>query len=237
LRKKTHGNYTDPLKIKATVIGRMAMQFRTWIPEMYEARWGSEKEDLILGENVKGRWRSISTLRGSEFNGNQFSALDNSIYTMGQLCKKLAFMNTDFEGRMSAADAANMRANLMELHFLVGSIIMCLILGAGFNDEEKKRFRINALINLLSRQQSDIAMFANPLEAEKLSKNFLPITGVLADLGKIAWAAKQELSGKGEYTNGTYKGMDKLAVNIIKNTPVANQALRVYQYGKEKIAK
>ena len=38
LRKMTHGNYSDKMMFKSHVFGRMVMQFRTWIPEMYEAR-------------------------------------------------------------------------------------------------------------------------------------------------------------------------------------------------------
>ena len=45
LRDKTHGDYRNKMKIKSSVVGRMVMQFRTWIPEMYEARWGKEDYD------------------------------------------------------------------------------------------------------------------------------------------------------------------------------------------------
>jgi hypothetical protein len=38
LIKKSNGNYRDPLMGKKTTLGRMAFQFRTWMPEMYESR-------------------------------------------------------------------------------------------------------------------------------------------------------------------------------------------------------
>ena len=38
LIQKSHGNYKDPLMAKKTIVGQMAMQFRTWMPEMFNSR-------------------------------------------------------------------------------------------------------------------------------------------------------------------------------------------------------
>ena len=38
LIKKSHGNYKDKLMGKKTILGQMAFQFRTWMPEMFRAR-------------------------------------------------------------------------------------------------------------------------------------------------------------------------------------------------------
>jgi hypothetical protein len=66
-------------------------------------------------------------------------------------------MRTSFDGRMSATDAANMRANLMELHFAIGAIIMSLMFGAVLGgDDDKKKFARNMALNLLARTQTDI---------------------------------------------------------------------------------
>jgi hypothetical protein len=237
LRNITHGDYSNPMKIKSSVWGRMVMQFRTWIPEMYVARWGKEEYNYILKENIKGRWRSfnaINIFKGSEFEGNQYTAIDNALYLTGQLAKKILFMKTDFSGRMSPVDAANMKANMMELHFLLGSIMLILLLGLAFDDEDdKKKFRINTITNLILRLQTDILMFVNPLEFESLSKNMIPVFGIMNDIGKLTWSIKEQFGDNPDYRTGSYRSMNKAAVNSIRMIPVLNQGLRIFQYNDQ----
>ena len=147
----------------------------------------------------------------------------------------MLFLNTSFDGRMSEVDAANMRANLMELHFLLGTIAMILLIGAAFDDDDKYKFMANSMINIIGRQQSDILMFSNPLEAESLSKNILPITGVLSDVNKVMWSVKEHIQGEGDYDRGVYQGRDKTSVAISKLIPAINQGFRLTQYGSQEL--
>ena len=55
IKHKIHGNYGDRLKGKETIFGRMAFQFRTWMPEMYNARFGKAQFDPILQKEIGGR--------------------------------------------------------------------------------------------------------------------------------------------------------------------------------------
>lgn len=55
LKHKIHGNYGDRLKGKENILGRMTFQFRTWMPEMYNARFGKQGFDDILQKEVRGR--------------------------------------------------------------------------------------------------------------------------------------------------------------------------------------
>lgn len=232
LIKKSHGNYRDPLMGKKTTLGRMAFQFRTWMPEMYESRWGKGtdgKLDPILKKEFKGRWRSFRTLGNTEFNGNAFSAADNILYTTGQLLKKIAFMRTSFDGRMSEVDAANMKANLMELHFILGTIMLMMILKAAIPDEDKKKnFAYNMFINLILRQQNDIMVFANPLTFEQINKNVLPVFSVLSDTKDLVKAIKNEFSDDDRKTG---RSLEKVA----KAIPGAGQAVRIYKYGAKEM--
>ena len=62
--KVTHGNY-DPdsaVMIKKTFWGRALMQFRSWVPEGWAARFETEKSDIHMGRRRKGRYRTYSTL-------------------------------------------------------------------------------------------------------------------------------------------------------------------------------
>ena len=231
LKHKIHGNYGDRLKGKENILGRMAFQFRTWMPEMYNARFGKQGFDDILQKEVRGRWLSIGkVVKGSEFEGNQFTAADNILYTLGQLGRKILFMRTSFDGRMSEMDAANMKANLMELHFMLGLMALMLILKAAVPDEEKKKnFSYNFLINMIIRQQNDIMVFANPMTFEQINKNVLPVMSVLTDTDTLIRAVKNEFSDDDRKTG---KSLGKLA----KMLPPLGQGVRIFQYGEKQIA-
>ena len=156
------------------------------MPEMIATRWGKSGMDHILKKEFKGRWRSFKVLSGSEgSNGDLFTSADNILHTLGQMGRQLTFQKTSFSGRMSEVDAANMRANLMELHFVLGTMIMTLMLASLFTPDDKKKYGINVAVNLLMRQQADIVMFANPAEAQQLSKNLIPVLGVITDTQKV----------------------------------------------------
>jgi len=55
IKHKIHGNYGDRLKGKETIFGRMAFQFRTWMPELFNARLQKAQFDPILQKEIKGR--------------------------------------------------------------------------------------------------------------------------------------------------------------------------------------
>ena len=74
-------------------------------------------------------------------------------------------------------------------------------------------------------------MYANPLEAESLSKNFLPVMGIISDTNKVLWSIEQQAVGRGTYTTGSHRHMNKITVNSAKMIPLGNQFLRVFNYG------
>ena len=55
-------------------------------------------------------------------------------------------MKTSFDGRMSETDAANMRGNMQELQFFLGTVSAILTMGLAFDSDDKKNFRINSFI-------------------------------------------------------------------------------------------
>ena len=231
LKHKIHGNYGDKLMGKEKILGRMLFQFRTWMPEMFNARFGKADYDHILQKELKGRWRSLASTMflGSEYNGNQFSAVENSIHTLKQICKKVLFMRTSFDGRMSETDAANMKANMMELHFMLGIMALMLLLRAAVPDDEKKdNFTYNFLINMLTRQQNDIMVFANPMTFEQINKNVLPVMSILTETSSLVDAVKDEFSDDERQAGRSF-------VKLAKLVPGATQAVRVAQYGAKEI--
>jgi hypothetical protein len=74
-------------------------------------------------------------------------------------------------------------------------------------------------------------MYANPMEMESLSKNFLPVMGVISDTQKVLWSVQQQIAGEGTYTTGSHRHMNKILVNTAKMVPLENQFLRMFNYG------
>jgi hypothetical protein len=154
---------------------------------------------------------------------------DNVLYTTGQLLKKIVFMRTSFDGRMSEVDAANMKANLMELHFILGTIMLMMILKAAIPDEDKKKnFAYNMFINLILRQQNDIMVFANPLTFEQINKNVLPVFSVFSDTKDLVKAIKNEFSDDDRKTGKSFEKFAKMA-------PPLGQGLRIFKYGEKEM--
>lgn len=66
---RIHGNYdqTKPIAIKENVLGRMGIQFKSWLPESMASSWEDSKNDYMLRDNLnnevyqdrKGRVRSL----------------------------------------------------------------------------------------------------------------------------------------------------------------------------------
>ena len=140
-------------------------------------------------------------------------------------------MKTDFSGRMNEVDAANMKANLMEIHFILGMIALMLLLRAAVPDEDKKKnFTYNMLINLISRQQNDMMVFANPSLLEQMNKNILPVMSILSDVSKLGISIKNEFS---EVERKRGKSLSK----VLSFTPPLGQFKRAYDYGAKEINK
>lgn len=119
---------------------------------------------------------------------NEKGVVNDVLFTLKQLGRKLARQKTQFdEAGFTKHDAANMRKNMTELYMLVALAGVTLLLKslAGGDDEEKKNYALNFLINQSTRLQTDINFYTNPLEAEKLLKTSLPVLQLVGDASKF----------------------------------------------------
>lgn len=235
LIKKAHGNYDpdSPILAKSTLLGKILLQFRSWMPEMYERRFGKEMTDEILGITTKGRYRSYAALfkASTDADGVVYSKMDNLLFAIKQLGRKMLFLSTKFDQRLNPVDAANMRANLMELHVLLGLILLNLTLKAALPDDDEDRRTFFVLLNLGYRMQSDIVLYTNPLEFEKLSKNLLPIMASASNIGNWLKSVGNALADNDE------EQWARVLKNTAKNTPIVSQIVRGYTYGEQLLSR
>lgn len=234
LIKLTHGNYSSlsPMRAKKNIVGRILLQFRSWMPEMINTRIGAELNDSILGITMKGRYRSFGAVFSqSTIAGQTYSGLQNALFTVKQIARKLTFQKTKFDERMSEVDAANMRANLQEIFVLMGITASLLALKGLVPEEEPEsniKFLTNLAINLCQRYQSDILIYANPAEFEKISKNSVPVFGLISNIGlwtNSVWRLLTDADD--EYA------WDRFVKNTMRQFPIINQIPRMASYGSQ----
>lgn len=228
LIKKNHGNYDSgaPLNIKNITIGKLLSQFRSWMFEGIASRFEKEDRDDVLGITVKGRWRSYSLLTKPK----------NILFTLKQLLRKITLAGviydrgnstTQFDSQFTEVDAANMRANMNELMVLMGVFMgAALLKGLNGDNEDDQMGTLNFLINQMGRLQTDILLYANPNELEKIQANIIPASLVINDIGRWFNSIYMFIEGNDELKGGPDKGDSRLFRETLKMTPIGSSYLK-----------
>lgn len=242
--KRAHGNYyeSDPLKMNDKFITTALKQFRTWMLEGVNNRFGSERPDELLGYTTKGRYRTILHAFGKARETSGHSAINNLLFTLRQATRKLVGLNTKFDERFNEVDAANMRKNLTELYVYVVAMTLTLILkNLGTDDDEDRKRRnkyiINALINTSTRLQTDISFYISPMSAEALTQNALPVTSLITDTARWTVAAGKFIAGDDEIATGVYAGHSRLLRETSRLFPLTTQVRKVIATGIQQFDK
>ena len=226
--KKNHGNY-DPdsaLKIKESVYGRALSQFRTWAFEGFATRFESRSYDSILGYHVEGRYQTLAKFVAK-------SPVKNTLFTLKQLLRKMAGMNTKFQDILvDETDIANMKANLTDmvlLMFFSGMYLLLKYAVLGDDEEDKKeKYLINASLNTMLRIQTDIEFYFNPIAFEALSRNAVPALGVVKDSAEWFNAVNKLIVGKDEIETGVYSGHSRFLRESMQMLPFGIQGYRMF---------
>lgn len=215
---RVHGNYNrySPIMAKKSAIGKLALQFRTWAIEGYANRFEKESHK---GE-IKGRYRSyipmVRAMSSSEEEANKVSLMgtgkmiifllrETGIRIMANFTRSKSLRNRDHKFKklmgkgLSDVDAKNMYSNIKELAFFAQLYVVSVILTAAMDqmgdDDETAHSAVTFMLNMLTRLETDISLYANPNEFQKLNKSFIPAMGVLQDAQDIVDAAIKTLSG------------------------------------------
>lgn len=214
-----------PLMARKNWLFRLAGQFRmSWLPEGVATRWMDERFDAELGRNVKGRWKSFSTLGWFTSAG----------VIAKQLLAQLPGVKFDpFNGvvdkkgdPISELDIENMRKNFSGLAFTVAFLASILLIRGLYEDDKKrgKKKTMNAmqrqlLLNMLIRNHQDLMMYASPSVLDTVTGNLLPATAVVTDAWKAMKATTHYLLGD---TSKEKDPFDKWILKVSRAFPVTN---------------
>lgn len=192
VKHRIHGNYEDSIKFKSEWYGRAVMIFRTWLPKAVHERFGEQR-----GTEFKGRYRSYAELfRKGKFAHTMGFLLGETvaklpfIYHLGG--KKLAREYENFlkeNKNLSDLDIQNLRVNIREIQFILGSYILMLALKGLAGDGEDDDFNMLVyLINQSQRLDQELWFFYSPKQAQQILKDIIPLYKTYGDVQDVVYA-------------------------------------------------
>ena len=236
VNKMNHGNYDlqSPLKGKNSFGGRALSQFRTWLFEGVAARVEGEKEDILLGTR-KGRYRSVYdyfNTTGLAGIGGLTKAIIRDV-SRGKL-----FKDADFEGDVNndtfkEIDSENMRKVATEMLMyieLYGAYLLLAMAAADLDDDDKRKYLINSMINQSIRLRTDIMFYINPVEFKNFLRDLVPAASIIKDFQELGSAVYKFGIGEDEIASGVNAGQSRLLREIGQALPIGTQIYKTVNY-------
>jgi hypothetical protein len=226
LNKRLHGNY-DPNsipKIKKSILGRFAMQFRSWTAEGFATRFESLDFDRQLDRDIKGTYRTMWDVT-LEF---------GFMKTLKSFAQVAMRSKNGLEG-LPDVDKANFRKALSEMTWVLGMVASGLLIEglADDDDDDDAAKARNIVLNQIYRLQADLTFFDNPTSFNSIITNPIPAMRLFTDFSK-AMSATWKLATQDEDLDKRSKmTAEKVTMKWLKNLPFGSQIPKaIYQTEK-----
>lgn len=220
LKKFQHGAFDRGSVVlgKKTILGRLLFQYKSWLPEYMNQRFGSQTHNAILNTTREGRYRTVKRL---------LSENEDLGTTLISRIIKLT-LKSNQEG-LTEAEVGNIRKTKNDLIWYI-TITMLMILLKSYADDDddgkvdKGRGAAKFIINSLHNLQSDIGFAWSPSVFQSLTSKVIPSISVYSDLQKSLSASYKYIFNSDEYTDDKDdKEFAKLWRSWAKNIPFARQ--------------
>ena len=232
-----HGNYSklSPTLMNSDEVLKSLKQFKTWMFESIAQRIEAEKYDESLGMDRKGRYRTgvgiFTWAKPKEYEEdvNAKLIINNTLFTAGQLMRRLVFLQGTADAKFSEVDAANIRKNISELVFTLRFVSLAmmagmLLKGAGDDDDETGQNLIRYQINVANRLIDDLTAFYNPISFGNLTKNAVPLLSILTDVINLIKSMWYLANGTVTQT-GVYAGEAQWIRYAGKSLPITSKVM------------
>jgi hypothetical protein len=239
--KKILGNNSrdDINGIRTGMLGTAAMQFRNWMPEMVEERFGGLQYDDELGVWTYGKLRQFL----AELLSTRFPSLLKSIITgfgsdavqmaknsYERMKRKAYEQGEDFtitEGEFIDMYIGNLKSQVTELTILLGfAVLIFSIVGAGDDEDETSGMK-KYLSRALNKYYSEFLFYYNPLEFTRIVNKPLPVVGLGEDFYRFLKAFTVEIAGDIS-GNEDWSKSAKPTKYFFKMVPVAKEGMLVF---------
>jgi RecB family exonuclease len=187
VNKKIMGNMdpNDYAAIKRYMLGRALMQFRNWLPAMFEERWGRARFDYDLEMWTEGRYRT----------GYKY-IIDHVLNPMlGDTKSKLLAWKS-----LTPQQRAAMKSNLLDMAIIIGVLGLLGMLRGDGDDDKSMMDRYS--IRVIDRTLAELTFFSIPVVssmwADKYQIIISPAAAVstLEDIGRVFTHISRKIEGE-----------------------------------------
>jgi hypothetical protein len=251
VNQKMHGIYNkaDAGTIQHVTLGRLAMQFRKWLPEGLNKRFYGIRQfgtrnrfdwNERRGERKEGMF--ISTFKLLSMPYKNFKERNNVVLSVAKTIvedfKLFAWKNNLYWHSLDETQKANVRRTMLEFIAFLSVLALTGLTKAlggdlGEDDEETwfgSTYFYNLMLYQLSRLKLEIVAYTPwgiSNEGAKLLHSPAAAMSSLETISKLVGTLlAYPFTENREYTNGRYAKMDKAGVQIKSTIPLVNQVLR-----------
>ena len=243
--QKLHGVYNieDAGMLQRYALGRLGMQFRKWIPNAWNRRFGNKfgKSYYMERREEENEGMYISTYKyiSSPFTGSydEYRKEKKSVAEAAFLAIFKGLKETITNAKinwhvLSPMEKANVKRTLLEAVLLVAAIIIGSLLKGDDDDEEKNWLQVWG-ISQCDRLYGELSTFAPwgvLREGNKLFDNPTAVFKTFDSVSKLVWnTVKYPFleEDEREIHGGVYSGRDKVSVAFLGNIPLVNQVQKL----------
>lgn len=200
--------------VNNTIIGKITMQFRNWIPRMVDARFAEISYNQNLETYEEGRYRAFAQFLfskqfpaavGELLSLTGFINKDNLLFKarfedrMKQIWDKLPLekkqeLNNDFN-KFLELKKQNLQATMFEVQMIASFMLLILVVKPFGDDDDKDLAATKYLAKVANRALSELTFFVNPASTSQILRSPVPIMGMTNDLMHLVTNTGGEIKG------------------------------------------
>jgi hypothetical protein len=197
-------NQIDKSTIQKTAVGRLAIMFRKFMPPGIKKRWGHKQYSIIMETMTEGQY--ITTLGLLKKIGKDLSSAK-------------AIWN-----QLEPWERANVIRTITEAMYAVGAFVLMYALSSLSGDEDDD-WALNMMAYQVTRLNSELQFYANPIEALKILKSpsasitqierMFKFVSSFADLMTLPFGGELDVIDR-----GSWKGTTNLERDFLNLVPL-----------------
>lgn len=209
LSTKVIGNASqeDISNAKTSVLGSIAMQFKSWIPRLATERFGNAEIDPVTNKLNWGKYlttasllsKDLLSLTTSAFGQLNEASVEKMTKKYNELLNEYVLNGGTEESFITFSEfqrqyLANIRSTLKEIILIISLMSLIASLHLAWDDDDESLTGYQRLtLNMLSKFENELTFFWNPSSASDLLNKPFPVIQTLTDVQKFASHISKEL--------------------------------------------